>query len=162
MSCWQAHCLVPRLVRAAVSQQAALCLIVVNCLMFAGCKAEEKFEEEPIKANLRQINKAYWAYLGFYDRPPDEETLRKDVEGLHAMDLGAPAAEAMVSPRDHQPIVIVYGTDRTAPAHAILAYEKEGVNGTRWVVTISQDIKEMTEDEFKKATFPKGHKPAGL
>ena len=135
------------------------CVLTLSCLALAGCSAEERFEEEPIKAHLRQINKAYWTHLGYHDVPPKPENLRQDVEGLHALDMGAPADQALVSPRDKQPFVIVYGADKTTPADAILAYEKVGAEGTRWVVTMSQDIKEMPNDEFKKATFPKGHEP---
>ena len=59
-------------------------------LSMAGCTAEEKFEEEPIKANLRQINKAYWMHLGYHNSPPKPEDLRQDVDGLHRLELGAP------------------------------------------------------------------------
>ena len=136
----------------------ACCLVWV----LPGCQAKsDMFEEEPIKANLRQINKTYWTHLGYHGTPPKPEDLRNDVEGLHALDMGRPADEAMVSPRDNQPFVIIYGADDTTPKNAILAYEQQGAGGTRWVVTMDQDIKELTDDEFKKATFAKGHKPAG-
>src|SRR5688572_23498077 len=124
-------------------------------LSLAGCKAEEKFEEEPIKANLRQINKAYWTHLGYHDVPPQPENLRQDVEGLHSLDMGRPADEALISPRDKQPIVIIYGADNKTPRQAILAYEKEGADGTRWVVTMGQDIRELSNEEFAKAQFAK-------
>lgn len=141
--------------------QPSRCVVAAALLavLLAGCKTEEKFEEEPIKANLRQINKAYWTHLGYHDVPPQPENLLQDVEGLHALDMGRPAAEAMVSPRDKQPIVIIYGADKHTPGTAILAYEKEGAGGTRWVVTMAQDLKELTSEEFAKATFAKGHKP---
>jgi hypothetical protein len=131
--------------------------LLVLCL--PGCKGEEKFEEEPIKANLRQINKAYWTHLGYHDVPPKPENLRQDVEGLHSLDMGRPADEALISPRDKQPIVIIYGADNTTPSEAILAYEKEGADGTRWIVTMGQDIRELSNEEFAKAKFAKGHKP---
>ncbi len=141
-------------------------LVGLVSLAFAslmGCQAKsDMFEEEPIKANLRQINKAYWTHLGYHDVPPKPENLRQDVQGLHALDMGRPADEAFVSPRDQQPLVIIYGADKTTPAHAILAYEKQGVDGTRWVVTMSQDIKELKNEEFAKAIFAKGHKPEGI
>jgi hypothetical protein len=137
-------------------------LAVLACfLVIVGCSEAEKFEEEPIKANLRQINKAYWTHLGYHDVPPKPENLRQDVEGLHALDMGRPADEALVSPRDNQPIVIIYAADKKTPGQAILAYEQQGAEGTRWVVTMNQQIKRLTNEEFAKAVFAKGHKPDG-
>jgi hypothetical protein len=136
------------------------CYFTLAAILLTGCQTKnEMFEEEPIKANLRQISKAYWAHLGYHQKPPSPEDLRGDVQGLHALEMGRPADEAMVSPRDKQPLVIVYGANLSTPTDAILAYEKEGVDGKRYVVTMRQEIKEVTEEEFAKATFPRGHKP---
>jgi hypothetical protein len=129
------------------------------CGTLCGCASEEKFEEDPIKANLRQISKAYWMHLGYHDTPPKEKDLRGDVQSLSELDMGRPAAEAMISPRDNQPIVVVYGAGKNTPADAILAYEQQGAEGTRWVVTMAQDIKELSDADFKKAKFANNHKP---
>jgi hypothetical protein len=129
-------------------------------LTLSGCsKPPDKFVEDPIKANLRGINKAYWTHLGYHDTPPEPQNLRIDLDGLNALDMGPSADEALVSPRDKLPIVVIFGADKTTPGNAILAYEKKGVDGTRWVVTMSQEIKELRNEEFEKALFAKGHKP---
>ena len=132
---------------------------VLILVVLTGCQAEETFEEEPIKANLRQISKAYWTHLGYHDVPPKPENLKQDVEGLHSLGMGSPADVAMISPRDQQPIVIIYGADNKTSGDEILAYEKVGADGTRWVVTMSQNIHELSNEEFAKARFAKGHKP---
>ena len=127
----------------------------------AGCQSEpDMFQEEEVKANLRQINKAYWAHLGYHQRPPTPEELRIGVQTFHDLDMGRPADEAFMSPRDKQPFVIVYGAGDAERPDAILAYEQQGAEGTRWVITMSQEMKQLTEEEFKKAVFAKNHKPA--
>jgi hypothetical protein len=145
--------------RGCLKRRAVCWLVIAVGLALTGCKAEEKFEEDPIKANLRQINKAYSAHLGYHGTPPQPDDLRQAVQDLHALDMGRPADEALISPRDKQPIVIIYGADSTTPGHAILAYEKRGAEGTRWVVTMRQDFKQLSNEEFAKAVFAKGHKP---
>jgi hypothetical protein len=73
--------------------------------------------------------------------------------------MGVPPEEALVSPRDNQPIVIIMGANDNDGASSILAYEKTGAEGTRWVVTMGGEAKKLPNEEFSKATFAKGHKP---
>jgi hypothetical protein len=155
---WQSKAVSPRSGGLRVDSRSKAALFLA--ILLSGCAAEsELFEEDPIKAHLRQISKAYWTHLGYHDVPPKPENLRQDVQGLYELGLGRPADEALISPRDQQPIVIIYGADSTTPGNAILAYERAGANGTRWVVTMAQEIKELPEAEFLKSTFAKGHKP---
>jgi hypothetical protein len=127
----------------------------------SGCAAEDKFEEEPVKAQLRQICKAYFMHMDFHRRPPNEQQLRAAAEDLHKLQMGVPAEEAFVSPRDQQPLVIIYGADTNDPSGSILAYEQLGSDDGRWVLFMNADIKLLSKDEFSRATFAHNHQPAG-
>jgi hypothetical protein len=128
-----------------------------------GCSSSERFEEEPVKAHLRQIARAHASIVSYSNRPiKDMDEMRASINDLHLLDLGAPPEEAMVSPRDHQPFEILLGAGPSEPGDAILAYEKEGVDGKRWVVTVGSELKMLTNEEFSKAKFVKDQKPAGI
>jgi hypothetical protein len=66
-------------------------------------------------------------------------------------------AEALVSPRDGQPYVIVWSVDLNDPANlsppAAIAYEAQGADGQRVVLTV-MGIARMTDDEFRKLKLP--------
>jgi hypothetical protein len=46
-----------------------------------------------------------------------------------------------------------------AQSTPVLAYEKTGVNGKRFVRTIMGSVEELSEQEFAAASFPPGHTP---
>jgi len=92
--------------------------------------------------------------------PRDVEQLKKILAELHAADLNPAPEEVLTSSRDGQPYVIIMGANLGATISGdILAYEKNGLNGKRYVLTMSRDIRQMTDEEFKRATFVQGHKP---
>jgi len=65
------------------------------------------------------------------------------------------------SPRDNQPYVIIYGSPLDSDGRdIILAYEKDGLDGKRYVITLSRDVKLMTDEEFAGAKFASGLKPS--
>jgi hypothetical protein len=132
----------------------------MTSLFAAACSSEPGFTEEPVKANLRTIHKAYWMIAGYHNRPPkDAVELNTSLTDLHALEMGGPPAEVLVSPRDNEPFVIVMTARPTEDSGAILAYEKKGTDNTRWVVTMGGDIKDIPSAEFAKQTFAGGHKP---
>src|SRR5688572_12442478 len=125
---------------------------------FVGCSSTETFsEEDQTKAHLRQIAMAYTST----EKPPrDMEQLRSSVNDIHVLGVGVPPDEALVSPRDKQPIVVIFGVDGTDSEDSILAYEQQGADGKRWIVTMGGDVKQLTDEEFSKASFAHRHKPA--
>ena len=134
--------------------------LVMTSLLAAGCSSEPAFTEEPVKANLRTIHKAYWMIAGYHNRPPKvAEEMNTSINDLHALEMGGPLAEVLVSPRDKEPYVIILKARPTEDSGAILAYEKKGADNTRWVVTMGGDIKDVPNAEFTKQTFAGGHKP---
>jgi hypothetical protein len=139
----------------------ACCLVLGVCAWtFCGC-SPRRFEEEPVKANLRSIAKAYWMILGFHNRPPrDLDELRGTLADLHAVEMSDAPDKVLISPRDKQPFVIIVGAQpNAAESTTILAYEKQGAGDTRYVLTTSGTIVEMSNEEFAKASFAENHKP---
>jgi hypothetical protein len=66
------------------------------------------------------------------------------------------------STRDGNPYVIVWGVDIIGAeknSDTILAYERTGANGMRWVVTCRGESKEVNDTEFANLPFPKNHQP---
>jgi hypothetical protein len=139
-----------------------LVLLGLISTILGACSAPETFTEEPTKANLRQIAKAYAIFESDKKRPPRDVAELSDIlAGLHAINLGPPAEEVLQSPRDKRPFVIIYGSreDGDAP-EAILAYEEQGAEGSRWVLTRGGNLKVLTAEEFGKASFANKHSPA--
>jgi hypothetical protein len=134
----------------------------LGAFALTGCAQEQPFTEEPVKANLRTIHKAYWMIEGYYNRPPrDMEELRQSIADLHALEMGGPTEEVLVSPRDNKPFVIILGKKRLPDvAGLILAYEEQGAGNTRYIVTSRGDILELSNEEFGKAKFAQDHKPS--
>lgn len=64
------------------------------------------------------------------------------------------------SPIDGQPYVIVWGVDLgNAPNPTmVVAYEKIGAGGVRYVMTPT-GVRKLTDVEFARAEFPPGYKP---
>ncbi len=124
----------------------------------SGCATDEPTEDDRVRAHLQQIVRAY---ASPEQRPRDMEQLRSSVSDMHAMGLGVPADQAMVSPRDNQPFVVIFEPDASATGDAILAYEQQGRDGKRWVVTMSGDIRLLADAEFSQATFAKKRPPTG-
>jgi hypothetical protein len=75
---------------------------------------------------------------------------------------GTDFKQLLVSPNDNQPYVIVWAVNvvSTPEQSMVFAYERAGANGFRRVLTPSGTLM-LGEDDFAKATFPPGHKPAG-
>jgi hypothetical protein len=115
----------------------------------------------PTQENLRKIGIAYIRYTTEKKQPP------KGLSDLKPLlcESGDPD-KLLRSDRDNQPLVICWDIDtRVSPAWAksppVLGYEKQGVNGSRYVLTLAMGptVKLMSEDEFRKASFPPGHTP---
>jgi hypothetical protein len=108
--------------------------------------------------NLRKIVQAFDAAEYKLRRAPkNEEELKRFFTDAGA--TGDPE-QYLRSPRDGQPYVIIYGTALDPDGRSIiLAHEKDGAEGKRYVITLSRDVKLLTADEFAKAEFAGGKKP---
>ena len=93
-------------------------------------------------------------------RPPQSAEELKPALGK----LGNPD-DLLRSSRDGQPFVVCWGVDLLVPptwakATPVLAYEKRGVDGRRYVLTTRRRVELMPDQEFRKASFPPGHTPS--
>jgi hypothetical protein len=135
----------------------------VPCLLFVfGCSTEVKTDEEPVVKNLYELAQAHTAYMGVTNgRPATEpEQLKQQLVYIHDAGLGRAPDEVLISPRDGLPIVVILGVDfDSVQKSTIWAYEQKGVDGKRYVMTLSRDVALMSDDEFARANFAKGHKP---
>jgi hypothetical protein len=152
--------LVAELERNMMRSRHSFLYLAMLPLLYTGCSSKPAFEEEPVKANLRQISKAHGSIVAFHRRPPkDIAELSTALDDLHRLEMGAPAAEALVSPRDQQPFEIILDAGTSEPGDAILAFEKQGAQDGRWAVNMQGDIVLLKQDEFSQAKFARGRKP---
>ncbi len=141
----------------------ACALILLAVVVLSGCEPSTPLivntPVPPTQANLIKINIAYCRYLAETGRPPQSS---KDIQPLLAK-MGSPD-EILRSPRDGQPLVICWGVSprkllSSAKSTPVLAYERRGVNGSRYVLTAIHSVELMPDAEFRAASFPPGHHP---
>jgi hypothetical protein len=139
-------------------------LFCLNILATAwGCSQPSVIEKpiDPTQQQLILIGAAYQQYTYAKESPPSKpEDLKQNIQELGGNDA------VWISTRDGQPFVIVWNLDlRQPPTWAspnstpVLAYEKTGKNGKRFVRTVMGSVEELSEQEFAAASFPPGHSP---
>ena len=140
---------------------AACFVLVLNVATLSGCSSPQPSSDELVKANLKAIAKAYWTVHGYHNRPPrDMDELRMTVSDLHAVDMGGPPDVVLESPRDQQPFVIIIGAKPSAEeTNTIMAYEKQGAGNSRYALTTTGKIIQLSNEEFATAKFANKHKP---
>src|SRR5262245_27453009 len=132
------------------------------CLAVIGCTPNEvvvRTTLDPTHENLMHIGVSYARYQSDFGRPPT----RLDHLQPFLKEFGVPE-QIVRSPRDGEPIVICWGVDRSVPpswakSTPVLAYEKLGSEGNRYVLTTLGSVSLMNDVEFRQASFPPGHRP---
>jgi hypothetical protein len=129
-------------------------VLVLTWMAFAaeGCAERPPPQEDPAVVNLRKIVQAYdAAEYKLHRGARSEEELRRFFAEAGA--TGDPD-QYLRSPRDGQPYVVLYGAALDPDGRNIIfAHEKDGVEGQRYVITLSRDVKLLTGDEFASAEF---------
>jgi hypothetical protein len=146
-------------------------LFCVTCVILTlaathGCSpsAPATADADTSSENLKRIGAAYMQVATKLRRPP--RGARDLAEAIKSGPNQPNPADILHSPSDNEDYVIVWGVDFRSLAIArgnvdvVLAYEKLGKNGKRHVLKPPAQIIVMTDEEFKKAEFPPGHKPA--
>lgn len=107
------------------------------------------------QVRLMSIKNAYTAFTEQRGRPPRNE---KELQRQLADDS---SPEVLTSPRDGQPFKVCYGATlfgdlawASPDSIPALAFEQQGADGTKWVLTIPGAILEVPDDEFAKVVFP--------
>ena len=146
---------------APVPSRAWFFVVVLALAVLAGCSGGPPPNDvDPTQERLVKIGLAYREYC---DRQMKAPAGAEDLNPL----LKAQGADDTVwnSARDQQPFVVVWGLDlRQPPVWAgdklpVLAYERLGKSGKRFVRTIHGATLEMSAAEFTAAAFPPGHTP---
>lgn len=126
-------------------------LLMLMATVFAtmGCKPAEDPAARQQADSMNGLAICYGQYISQHrGRPPkNEKSFRKFIDAQPAAFLesfGASSADdLLVSPRDGEPYVVAYGR----PAK-IIAYEKTGVDGMRYVSDDLGIVKEVDEATF--------------
>jgi hypothetical protein len=136
------------------------------CLTAVGCSSSSTpvVVDHPLDKtheNLLRIGTVYRRFCVEQKKPPaGPQDLAPALK-----EFGDPK-EIFNSPRDGQPFVICWGVDLTQPVpwaktRPVLAYEKLGANGNRWVLTTVRSIEQVDDASFRSSEFPPGHRPPG-
>jgi hypothetical protein len=109
--------------------------------------------------HLYALGKAYIQASSQLNRGPKNFS---EIKSFLAAD--APG-DLLRSPNDGEEFVILWGVDfnKLPPVggdpYYVGAYEKTGKNGKRFVLRFPIGVVTITDEEFKAAKFPPGHKP---
>ena len=136
-------------------------LAVIALFSGVGCSGDAGPKVDDSTQDLNQIARAYSMIVTGKNRPPkDVSEIRAILTDLHAADINPPPDEVLVSSRDGQPYVIIMGANLGGVSSGdILAYEKTGAEGKRYALLMSRDVQQVTDEEFRQATFAMGHRP---
>jgi hypothetical protein len=135
-----------------------LCAGALTGAGLPGCTGPPQPQENQAAAHLRTIIQAYDLALYHKGRPPrDAEELKPFLKQLREHE---DPDVLLRSPNDGQPYEIVWGVNlnQDVDPGAVLAYEKQGAEGKRYVITVGRIVKEMTEAEFSGASLARGRK----
>src|SRR5262249_34424127 len=126
--------------------------LLVVWLGLTGCSSKPVKREDPGAVNLRKISQAYdVADLTIGHPPRSEDELKRCFKEIGET---GDSDQILRSPRDGEPYVILYGPPLNSDARdIILAYEKNGAEGKRYVLTLARRVQIMTDSEFATAKF---------
>ena len=127
-----------------------------------GC-SETVVSNKPLdltQAKLLKVNMAYSQYTRAKGKPPKGPT---DIKSFLAK-MGDPD-DLLKSDRDGQPFVVCWGValqqaNQFPMSWPVFAYEKQGLDGERFVLTTLSNVVKLTDDDFRQSIFPQGHKPS--
>jgi hypothetical protein len=148
-------------------QSAAALVVVMGIGLFAsGCTSSPvQTKDLPSKEyqQLMAIGEAYVQAIKKLKRGP------RDLAEFKSFLLARPDGNELVAAISSGEYVVIWGLTlknleaQTMPdgksAYPIMAYQARSENGERFVLMHGSQVQQMTDDEFNKAVFAKGHKP---
>jgi hypothetical protein len=131
-------------------------------VVLAGCgpKAAAKSKPvDPAQERLIVIGQAYRQFTRDRHEPPKAAS---DLAPI--LKQRGHGTDALESARDGQPFVVCWGVDpKTASSWArsrpVLAYEREGQAGSRYVLSMLGNVELLNDEQFRESSFPPGHQP---
>jgi hypothetical protein len=130
---------------------------IASCLvaLMAGCNSTSNSTSgDDGEPHITRLAAQYFLYMNAHQgtAPPSEEAFKQFVaERAEAASAsaGANTVDALfVSPRDHQPYVVLYGAD--VGPEGVVAYERSGVDGRRFVAYRAGFAREVDQAELRK------------
>lgn len=131
--------------------------LVAAAMLAAGCSQQMQSKKQQ-ESRLKPLALLYGQYMAQHrgQPPASEAEFKKFVESQKAFltQFGVPdPATLFISERDGQPYVVIYGKP-TGPAvlagQPVIAYEKVGVGGRRFVASQLGAVEEVDEARFKE------------
>ena len=130
-------------------------LLLLSIFGFIGCGGE-KIEPITTDATVIALDKIGGAYIR--GNPPP----KTKAELLAIFKLSSFPKELLISPNDGQEFIIVYGVElkglKVSGAQLpVVAFEKSGKDGKRYVLRGMNTIVQLTDDQLKSSVFPEGY-----
>lgn len=127
----------------------------VLLVAFVGCSGQPVAQPQD-PGTLNELSRVYLAATVGLDRAP---TSPQELQPY--LPPGKTVDELLTSSNDRQPYVVAWGADPRSGMDLkplVIAYEKQGSNGSRFVFT-AMGVMLMSNEDFKEARFPAGHTP---
>ncbi|MBN2295940.1 MAG: hypothetical protein JXM70_26145 [Pirellulales bacterium] len=122
---------------------------LVTCVSFSGCGSEAYVPSGKEAEHLRQLAVNYMQFITMNNgQSPPSEAIFKQFIVRRGHDR-AKLEEMFVSPRDSKPYVVAYNVPITGSSAVIIAYEQDGVDGTRYVAFDDGGVEIADEERFK-------------
>lgn len=153
--------LIRRLRCTTLSWRQGLIFFVFLVLLLSGCLTKPGPREDETTMDFRHIARIYESIQSFHNRPPrDLDEIKKYLADFHTDGLVDESDKVLTSSRDGLPYVIVLGAQfGSASQDEIVFYEKMGTGGQRYVMTTARVVRQMPDEEFRRAKFAQGHRP---
>ena len=136
-------------------------VLVLTGLIATGCPTPGTDSEEREQSNLKPLAILYGRFTGQHrgQPPANEEEFKEFIKSLSSQELeqlpGNPtdADSLFISSRDNKPYKVIYGSPMGPPGPAgapVIAYEQEGLDGTRFVASDLGAVEEVDDARFKE------------
>jgi hypothetical protein len=135
----------------------ALCgLLVLSCLL-SGCGTKEIPPLPPEQIHILKLTSILAEYRRTHKNalPANADEFKKWASSLKRDQLAKFGIDnlddALVSPRDHEPYQITPGKPNRMGIIPVIAYEKTGVNGKRYVLSSMGTAGEVNEEAMRNS-----------
>ncbi len=132
-----------------------LCLAAIAvCVLSSGCGGSGRESQEREESNLKPLALLYGQFIGQHrGRPPaNEEELKEFIRSTGSQQLASFGVtdpnSLFISSRDQKPYVVLYGVGAPLGAARVVAYEREGKGGTRFIANDLGEVQEVDEARF--------------